>query len=232
MDWRLARIVEGGEVRIIGRVAGFDVHRGGDEISRATIKAWIIYCGMSRVSSVLALAFFFFFFLVLFSLEGGGVSGNIDTRRDTLWGSECSGIGFGNWFLVKWKMENSFWRMGYLMGKELLLSRYNYHIYFVQFYKKKNYIVIKLTNKYIVLFSVRLLHKLYDVVVVCSPNGKCVSYSAASTRKRSRKFRPCSYNDVDTHSHACFDVCFFIPSHRRSTQIVGIFIRESNTTLT
>lgn len=27
------------EVRIIGRVAGFDVHRGRDEISRATIKA-------------------------------------------------------------------------------------------------------------------------------------------------------------------------------------------------
>lgn len=63
----------------------------------------LFIAGMSRVSSLLALAFFFFFFLVLFSLEGGGggVSGNIDTRRDTLWGSECCGIGFGNWFLVK-----------------------------------------------------------------------------------------------------------------------------------
>lgn len=72
VDWRLARIVEGGEVRIIGRVAGFDVHRGGDEISRATIKAWIIYCGMSRVSSVLALAFFFFFFFLVLFFVGGG----------------------------------------------------------------------------------------------------------------------------------------------------------------
>lgn len=43
--------------RIIGwgRVAGFGGHRGRDEISRDTIKAWIIYCGMSRVCVGLAL---------------------------------------------------------------------------------------------------------------------------------------------------------------------------------
>lgn len=86
-----------GEVRIIGRVAGFDVHRGGDEISRATIKAWIIYCrDESRFCagiSVLLLGPFF-------RWMGGGVSlvdggGNIDTLGHAAGVLELDlGIGF------------------------------------------------------------------------------------------------------------------------------------------
>lgn len=161
--------------------------------------------------------------------DGGGMSGNIDTL------GHAAGIGvFWNWIweLVFGKVKNGefFRRMGifgivedegrfleYLIGKELLY----YCVIIIMFIfisfnftKKESTSLISLfkLTKYIFLFLFDFCIN-YMISMLYSPSGKWVSYSAASTRKRSRKFRPYSYNDVNIHSHACLHVVFFILSH-------------------
>lgn len=110
----------------------------------------------------------------------------------------------------------------------------NYRIFFIyrSILEKKKVHLWSLT-KYILLF-------LFDFCInymiswsrLYSPSGKCVSYSAASTVENSACVRTMTSTYI--HTRTLFFSSLFIPPLfvQPFEKIVGIFIRESNATLT